>query len=225
MEGIKIDKENLEDIIEPLNHPGLTVLSARPLMGKTTLAMNIAMYKSEHCNENVVIFSLELPEKQLRDQYHIQDKSFIHIIDDCLITVSQIKEKLKMMKNTDLVIIDYLQLVESESEEKNRINKFMNIGKALKKLSQELNIPVLLLSQLSRRLEFRKNHHPVLQDLIEFDIEQDIDTVMFLYRDSYYVKNREAFDSVLECTIAKNKYGETKTVPLNCHSGFSETGG
>ena len=138
MEGIKIDKENLEDIIEPLNHPGLTVLSARLLMGKTTLAMNIAMYKSEHCNENVVIFSLELPEKQLRDQYHIQDKSFIHIIDDCPLTVSQIKEKLKMMTNTDLVIIDYLQLVESESEEKNRINKFMNIGKELKKLSQEL---------------------------------------------------------------------------------------
>lgn len=216
--------ENLEKITSHLNRPALIALAARPCVGKTTIAMNIARYEAEHYSKNVVFFTFEMSEKQAYVKYNIQDKSSIHIIDDIPLTVSQMKEKLQSLGNIDLVIIDYLELIQSESEEKNRVHQFMDIGSALKKLSQELNVPIVILSQLSRGIDNRIAHHPILQDFKEnLGIEQFIDTVMLLYRDSYPKFNEPSyyhFDNTIECIIAKNKYGEIGTIPLNCQLDF-----
>lgn len=213
--------ENLEKITSHLNRPALIALAARPGVVKTTIAMNIARYEAEHYSKNVVFFTFEMSEKQAYVKYNIQDKSSIHIIDDAPLTVSQMKEKLQNLGNVDLVIIDYLQLIQSESEEKNRVHQFMDIGSALKKLSQELNVPIIILSQLSRGIDNRTDHHPILQDFKEnLGIERFVDTVMLLYRDSYYTEDQGYYYDDLECIIAKNRYGEIETIPLNCQLDF-----
>lgn len=213
--------ENLEKITSYLNKLALIALAARPGVGKTTFAMNIAKYEAEYYNKNVVYFSFEMSEKQAYVKYNIQDKSSIHIIDDVPLTVSQMKEKLHNLGNVDLVIIDYIQLIQSESEEKNWVHQFMDIGSALKKLSQELNVPIIILSQLSRGIDNRTDHHPILQDFKEnLGIERFVDTVMLLYRDSYYTEDQGYYYDDLECIIAKNRYGEIETIPLNCQLDF-----
>lgn len=213
--------ENLEKITSHLNKPALIALAARPGVGKTTFAMNIAKYEAEYHNKNVVYFSFEISEKQAYVKYNIQDKSSIHIIDDVPLTVSQMKEKLHNLGNVDLVIIDFIQLIQYESEEKNRVHQFMDIDSALKKLSQESNAPIIILSQLSRGIDNRTDHHPILQDFRNYSgIEVDADIIMFLYRDSYYTKGQGYYYDDLECIIAKNRYGETGTIPLNCQLDF-----
>lgn len=213
--------ENLDKITSYLNKPALIALAARPGVGKTTFAMNIAKYEAEYYNKNVVYFSFEMSEKQAYVKYNIQDRSSIRIIDDAPLTVSQMKEKLQNLGNVDLVIIDYIQLIQSESEEKNRVHQFMDIGSALKKLSQESNVPIIILSQLSRGIDNRTDHHPILQDFRNYSgIEVDADIIMFLYRDSYYTKGQGYYYDDLECIIAKNRYGKTETIPLPCNLNF-----
>lgn len=213
--------ENLEKITSHLNRPALIALAACPGVGKTTLAMNIAIYEAEHYNKNVVFFTLEMSEKQLYVNYNIQDELPIHIIDDVFLTVSQMKEKLQNLGNVDLVIIDYLALIKSESEHKKRLACFFDIGRELHDLSQERKIPVLLLCQLPRYIDYRT---PCMQDFRNWTgLEQLVDIEMLLYRDSYlkyYEMSYYHFDPIIECNIAKNKYGETEIIPLNCRPDF-----
>lgn len=216
--------ENLEKITSHLNRPALIALAACHGVGKTTLAMNIARYKAEHYNKNVVYFSFEMSEKQAYVKYNIQDKSSIHIIDDAPITVSQMKEKLQKLEDLDLVIIDYFELIQPESEEKTRLVEFFDIGIGLHKLSRELNIPILLLCQLPRNIDYRTDQRPMMQDFRNYSgLEQLVDIEMLLYRDSYPKINESPhyhFDSIIECNIVKNIYGETETIPLNCQLDF-----
>ena len=122
--------------------------------------------------------------------------------------------KLKMDQGLDLVMIDYLQLMESDSKNESRQQEISKISRSLKILAKELDCPVVALSQLSRAPEQRADHRPVLSDLRESGaIEQDADIVMFLYRDEYYHSDSEKKD-LAEIIIAKNRHGETGSVEL-----------
>ena len=118
------------------------------------------------------------------------------------------------MKNVGLVVIDYLQLMDSATKTDNRVLVISEITRQLKIMAKELDIPVVLLSQLNRGVESRPDKRPMLSDLRESgSIEQDADIVMFLYRDAYYNKESER-PNISECIVAKNRHGETGTVEL-----------
>ena len=145
-------------------------------------------------------------------------ESNIYIDDNADITVMQIREKcrkLKMEKNIGLVIIDYLQLIQGTSGNNgNRQQEISEISRSLKMLAKEINVPVIALSQLSRAVETRPDHRPMLSDLRESGaIEQDADIVMFLYRDDYYNPDSEKKD-IAEVIIAKHRGGSIGKVEL-----------
>lgn len=141
----------------------------------------------------------------------------IYIDDTPGLTSAELRakcRKAKLEKNIGLVIIDYLQLMESKNKSSSRQQEVSEISRSLKILAKELNIPVIALSQLSRATESRTDHRPMLSDLRESgSIEQDADIVMFLHREDYYDANTEK-KNVAEVIIAKNRSGSTGTVEL-----------
>ena len=142
----------------------------------------------------------------------------IRVDDNPSITVAEMNAKCRRLDNLGLVLIDYLQLMTGSGYGKgggdNRVTVVGEISRALKIMAKELNVPVICLSQLSRAVEGRQDKRPILSDLRESGaIEQDADSVMFLYRDEYYNENTED-KGVAECIVAKNRHGETGTVKL-----------
>ena len=138
----------------------------------------------------------------------------MYFYDTASITSQQIKAKLRRMKNVGLVVIDYLQLMGSTLRTDNRVLVISDITRQLKIMAKELDIPVILLSQLSRGPESRNDKRPMLSDLRESgSIEQDADIVLFLYRDAYYNKESQT-PNLSECIVAKNRHGETGTIQL-----------
>ncbi|WP_024621599.1 replicative DNA helicase [Metaclostridioides mangenotii] len=141
----------------------------------------------------------------------------IHIDDTPGIKISELRSKcrkLKIEQGLDLVLIDYLQLMEGDGKNESRQQEIAQISRSLKILAKELNCPVIALSQLSRAPEQRADHRPMLSDLRESgSIEQDADIVMFLYRDEYYNSDSES-KNICEVIISKNRHGETGAVEL-----------
>ena len=141
----------------------------------------------------------------------------IRVDDNPSITVAEMNAKCRRLDDLGLVLIDYLQLMTAAAPGKtgeNRVNVVSEISRALKIMAKELNVPVICLSQLSRANESRTNKRPMLSDLRESGaIEQDADSVMFIYRDDYYNENSEE-KNIAECIVAKNRHGETGTVKL-----------
>ena len=124
------------------------------------------------------------------------------------------KAKLRRVKNLGLVIIDYLQLISSTLRTDSRVSIVAEITRQLKIMAKELDVPVILLSQLSRSPESRTDKRPLLSDLRDSGaIEQDADIVLFLYRDGYYNKDSKT-PNISECIVAKNRHGETGKVEL-----------
>ena len=225
----------------------LILVAARPAMGKTAFALNIATNAALRGNAPVAIFSLEMSKDQLVNRILCSEamvdsnkvrtgkleeddwvklagaigplsEAEIYIDDTPGISVMEIRtkcRKLKMEKNIGLVVIDYLQLVQgSNKRQASREQEISEISRSLKILAKELNVPVIALSQLSRAVEQRPDHRPMLSDLRESGaIEQDADIVMFLYRDDYYNKESEKKD-IAEVIIAKQRGGQTGTVEL-----------
>lgn len=150
----------------------------------------------------------------------------IYIDDTASITVSEIRAKcrrLKQAKNLGLIVIDYLQLMQSSSRTDNRQQEISEISRSLKVLSKELDVPVIALSQLARTCESRSDKRPMLSDLRESGaIEQDADLVMFLYRDEYYNKDSEDNKNMAECIIAKQRSGETGTINLGWQGKYTK---
>lgn len=222
-------------------------------MGKTSFAMNIATNVARRGDKEVVTFNLEMSKEQLASRLlstealvdsnclrngRISGDDWVRLatsagylstlplfIDDTAsMTVQQMKAKLRRTKNLGLVIIDYLQLMESTTRSDNRVVVISEITRQLKVMAKELNVPIILLSQLSRGVESRTDKRPMLSDLRESgSIEQDADIVLFLYRDAYYNKESQR-QNISECIVAKNRHGETGTVELiwdGQHTRFS----
>ncbi|QOX64919.1 replicative DNA helicase [Anoxybacterium hadale] len=230
-----------------LQKSDLIMLAARPAMGKTAFALNIAQQAAIKGKGTVLIFSLEMSRDQLGqrmlsmesriemqklktgslerkdwDQIHMAldslSKANIFIDDSPGITAMEIKNKcrrLKADKGLDLVVIDYLQLMSYEGKTENRQQEISSLSRFLKLLAREMDCPVIVLSQLSRAVEQRTDHRPILSDLRESgSIEQDADIVMFLYRDEYYNPETTDKPNICEVIIAKQRSGPTGTVEL-----------
>lgn len=149
----------------------------------------------------------------------------MYIDDTASVTVSEIRAKCRRLKQTkklELVVIDYLQLMQSSGRADNRQQEISEISRSLKILAKELNVPVIALSQLSRASESRSDKRPMLSDLRESGaIEQDADMVMFLYRDDYYNKDTDE-KNLAECIIAKNRSGETGMFKLGWKGEYTK---
>lgn len=142
----------------------------------------------------------------------------LFIDDNSSITVSELRSKcrkLKQTQNIELIIIDYLQLMSSNRPVESRQQFISDVSRALKNIARELNVPVIALSQLSRAVDGRTDHKPVLSDLRESGaIEQDADVVMFIYRDEYYNPETTTKPQTAEIIIAKQRNGETGSIDL-----------
>lgn len=243
-QGARSGFSQLDGITTGLQRTDLIVLAARPAMGKSAFALNMAVNCCKATKRDVVIFSLEMGKEQLVSRMlasegkvnntllrngDMKDDDWtklaeaadvlsqlpIYLDDGAGITVPKMKAKLRRMKNLGLVVIDYIQLMESPNKHNSRVNEVSEITRQLKLMAKELNVPVIALSQLSRSSEKREDKRPMLSDLRESgSIEQDADIIMFLYRDAYYSDSKED-QTVAECIVAKNRHGQTATVKLS----------
>ena len=242
--GLSTGLRDLDTKINGLNKSDLLLVAARPAMGKSAFALNIAVNVAKKYNKTVAVFNLEMSREQLVMRL-LASESFVElqklatgklseeewtklcmasaalsqtdvrIDDNPSVTVADINAKCRRLDNLGLVVIDYLQLMQGSGYGKNSENRVTVVGeisRSLKIMAKELNVPVVCLSQLSRAVESRTDKRPILSDLRESGaIEQDADSVMFLYRDEYYNENSED-KGVAECIVAKNRHGETGTV-------------
>ena len=228
-----------------LNNSDLIIVAARPAMGKSAFALNIATAVAK-AKKPVLIFSLEMSKEQMVNRILCSEAQVdsmkvrtgkldtddwvklgkasgdladtpLYIDDTPGLSSVELRakcRKAKLEKDIGLVVIDYLQLMESKKAGESRQQEISEISRSLKILAKELDIPVIALSQLSRAAEQRVDHRPMLSDLRESgSIEQDADIVMFLYRDDYYNPETEK-KNVAEIIIAKNRQGSTGTVEL-----------
>ena len=252
--GLSTGLKDLDRAISGLNKSDLILLAARPGMGKTSMALNILLDAGKKSGKTVAFFSLEMSKEQLAmrlisGECFVDNKKLVTgklteqdwesvamaadslnranilIDDDSSVTVADINAKCRRVDNLGLVVIDYLQLMQSAGGKTrasdNRQQVVSDISRSLKIMAKELNVPVLCLSQLSRANESRTDKRPMLSDLRESGaIEQDADIVLFLYRDGYYNKDSEN-PNLAECIIAKNRHGETGTVQLQWMPEFT----
>lgn len=219
--------KELDAILMGLKPGSYNLIGARPAMGKSALALNIAAHVAMEEQKKVAYFSLEMSKEQvedrvclMRENIDITELSENLIIDDtAFLTVTELRKRCKELSLTtglDLMIIDYLQLLEVDADSskkyKNRSEEVSEISKGIKELAQELQVPIIVVTQLPRNIEWRENHRPKLDDLRVnrmFAIESDSDVVLFIYRDGYYDPYSKIKD-IAEIIIAKNRYGETK---------------
>ncbi|MCR5136427.1 MAG: replicative DNA helicase [Oscillospiraceae bacterium] len=247
--GISTGLGDLDRMILGLNKSELILVAARPGMGKTSIALNMALYAGMNLGKTVAIFSLEMSREQLvsrllsraalipsqnlmtgqlserqwrdvADAAQTLSTTDIRIDDNPTLTVSDMNAQCRRIQNLDLVVIDYLQLMQSAGSghswsNESRTQAVSDISRMLKIMAKELNVPVICLSQLSRANESRQDKRPMLSDLRESGaIEQDADVVIGLYRDGYYNKETEN-PNLAEAIILKNRKGATGTVQLN----------
>lgn len=290
LSGLATGLVDLDRLLGGLQRSDLVILAARPAMGKTALATNIAFHAARAWRGAVTpdggrkttdgamvgFFSLEMSAEQLATRIlaaeaeissadirrgNIHESQFarlidasnvmagvpLHIDDTGGLNVAQLAaraRRLKRQKGLDLLVIDYLQLLSGSQQGKaseNRTQELTQITTALKALAKELELPILALSQLSRAVEAREDKHPQLSDLRESgSIEQDADVVLFVYREEYYLKNREPKEGTeehlswqaqmerehgrAEVIIGKQRHGPTGTVQLSFDARLTRFG-
>lgn len=250
-QGLRSGFARLDVLMGGLNKTDLILVAGRPGMGKSSFALNVAINVARHYpDKDVVFFSLEMSNEQLvlramasearihneklrtgkliPDEWvnlastaDILSKTNMYFDDTAGITATEIKAKLMRLKNLGLVVIDYLQLMSSGKRIENRVQEISQITRSMKVMAKELNVPVMLLSQLSRAAEQREGHRPMLSDLRDSgSIEQDADIVLFLARDSYYEEEPEDKTQAV-CIVAKNRHGSTGDVDVRWLGEFT----
>ena len=243
--GLRTGFTDIDSKTQGLQASDFIVLAARPSVGKTSLALNIAEYAGVREGKSVGVFSLEMSKEQLVlrllssvtkiDSFKLRSgflaemdfpkiasametlsRAKIFIDDTASISVMELRTKarrLKMEHGLDLLIVDYLQLMQpgSSGRESNRVQEVSEISRGLKALARELGIPVLALSQLSRQIEMRSDSkEPRLSDLRESGaIEQDADVVIFLWRKTDRIEESDAVGEAIDFSIAKHRNGPT----------------
>ena len=248
--GIPTGFLQLDEWTAGLQPGDLIVLAARPSMGKTTLALNLAAHAAMRHGRTVGIFSLEMSHQQLfsrmlcaearvdahrlrtgrisKDDWQRIIKVFAELSDTPMfiddtpgVSISEMRAKtrrLKLERGLDLVIVDYLQLMQGRGRYDSRQQEISDISRSLKEMAKELQLPVVALSQLSRAPEQRSTgeKRPQLSDLRESGaIEQDADVVMFLFREEVYKKDDPELKGKAELIIGKQRNGPTGTVDLH----------
>ncbi len=248
--GIPTGFKQLDNMLSGLQRSDLIILAARPSMGKSTFAMDIAKHVAVYENLPVGVFSLEMSKDQLVerllashsniDSWRLRtgklqdgpgDNDFsrlqigisslseapLYINDVGTVNILQIRamaRRLQQDKGLGLIVIDYLQLMDHSNKYASPIQQVSENSRALKMLAKELNVPIIVLSQLSRSVEQRTPHRPILSDLRDSGaIEQDADIVMFIYREDKYNEN-SLEKNIAEIIVAKHRNGPTGTVKL-----------
>ena len=216
----------LDEITTGLNKSDLIIVGARPGMGKTSFALNLARNVAIQQHRTVAVFNLEMSREQMVNRLLSSEarvsskklrvgnltpdewgriafassvlcKASIFLDDTASVTVPEMKARLRRLRGVDFVVVDYLQLMKSPRRIDNRVQEVTEITRGLKIMAKELNIPILVCAQLARSTEKQANHRPALADLRESgSIEQDADQVLFLYRDEYYRNEKEDPSSV-----------------------------
>ncbi len=244
----------LDRVLVGMGAGDLILVGARPGMGKTSFTMNVATKVAQRSKKAVCVFSLEMSAQQLVsrmlssealiDSHTIrsgelsgedwdklaQASSMLSecdiLIDDTSgITVAGMRAKLRRVKNLGLVVIDYLQLMQSDKRSDNRVQEVGEISRNLKLLAKDMKVPIICCAQLSRGPESRTDKRPMLSDLRDSGaIEQDADVVMFLYRGEYYASadGKNDIDNTAEVIIAKNRHGSTDNVKMGWFGKFTK---
>lgn len=248
LDGTKTGFSALDRVLVQLGKGDLVLVGARPGMGKTSFAMNIAINAAKTTKKAVAVFSLEMSGEQLVnrmlsseamvDSYALRSGELkredwekiatataelggcdVYIDDTSGITVTDMKSKLRRVKNLGLVLVDYLQLMQSGRSIDNRAQEVGEISRNLKIMAKDLGVPIICCAQLSRAAESRPNKKPMLSDLRESgSIEQDADIVLFIYRDEYYKDQSDTEEKTeanqAEIIVAKNRHGSVGSVKM-----------
>jgi replicative DNA helicase len=248
IKGISTGFAKFDELTGGLHGGDLCIVAARPSMGKTALALNIAQHVALKLKQTVAIFSLEMSRESLltrmlcsaarvdsqrfRAGYLTQEErrklnhalhelveAPLYIDDTPGIHMMDIHAKLRRLqaeRKLGLVIVDYLQLMGARGRFENRNQEVSALSRGMKQLAKEMNVPMMVLSQLSRAVETRQgDHRPQLSDLRESgSIEQDADVVGFIFREEVYHREREDLRGLAELIIAKQRNGPVGTVNL-----------
>lgn len=261
--GLTTGFHDLDNITSGLQPSDLVIVAARPSMGKTAFALDIARHAAVKEKKPVAVFSLEMSKEQLTlrlicSESHVDAHRLrtgymenrdwpklaegvgrlytapIHIDDTTDVTALQMRSKCRRLKaehGLSLVVVDYLQLMQSHRRVDNRTQEIAEMARALKSLAREMQVPVIALSQLSRAVEQRQDKRPMLSDLRESgSIEAEADVVLFLYRPDYYKQKEIIMDDdglpedrpsmeggekdVTEIIIGKQRNGPTGMIKL-----------
>ena len=257
--GVQTGYSGIDQVLVQLGYGDFIIVGARPGMGKTSFAVNIATSVAKATKKTVCIFSLEMSSEQLvnrmlasearvdsttlrrgnlspDDWVRLADAAAelssgeILLDDTTQITVTDMKAKLRRVKNLGLVVVDYLQLMQSGKNTDSRVQEVSDISRNLKLMAKELGVPIVCCAQLSRNPESkgRGSKRPMLSDLRDSGaIEQDADIILFLYREDYYGTEEkdgqvaETDASKIEVIIAKNRHGGVGTVPMHFDKAYT----
>ena len=239
--GVPTGFTELDDLTRGLQKGDLIIIAARPSMGKTALAINMALYASGHAQIPVLFFSLEMPkehvamrlicseakvnnrkllvgnleqddwDKLMEGTTHMMEAPLL-IDDRSAISPNYIRKVIRQAKKEfpalGLVVVDYVQLMQSNLRNPSREQEMSEISRSLKAIAKEFSLPMVVLSQLNRGLERRTEKRPMMSDLRESGaLEQDADVIFFIYRDEVY--NEDTDDKgIAEISIAKHRNGE-----------------
>lgn len=249
--GMSSGFPSLDKVIFGLNPSDLILIAARPAMGKTAFALNIAVNAARmNRNKKIAVFNLEMSREQLvarmlssegrvsSDQMRngriemsqwrglseaaeMLNEIELYVDDSANITIGEMKAKLRRVENLGLVVIDYLQLMSTGRRDGNRVSEISELTRNLKIMAKELRVPIITLSQLSRGPEARTDKRPVLSDLRDSGSIEQDADIVLFLYRDVYYTKDEEDVGGAECIVAKNRHGETRTVNLRFDGQFT----